>query len=131
MLFGDTVDHDIHKRAVTDEVGREFVEIIGENANVLLDDGARRGVVFLCGMSGGNHIAISQVKPGSSNDDFSWFLRRALILVVLQDADCGLFRAQKRVLLIGVGSALSGAASIVMPAHAVNMNSREKCEEMR
>ena len=65
---------------------------------MLLDDGPRRGVVFLCGMSGGNHIAISQVKPGSSNDDFPWFLRRTLILVVLQDADCGLFRTQKRVL---------------------------------
>ena len=78
MLFGDTVDHDIHKRAVTDEVGREFVEIIGENANVLLDDGARRGVVFLRGVSGGNHVAIPQVKPGSPDDDFSRFLRRAL-----------------------------------------------------
>jgi hypothetical protein len=92
MLFGDTVDYDIHECAVTDEVSRELIEISGENANVLLDDGARRGVVFLRGVSCGNHIAISQMKPGSSDDDFPRFLRRALILGVLQDADRGLFR---------------------------------------
>ena len=98
MLFGDAVDHDIHERAVTDEVGREFVEIRGENVDVLLDDGASRGGVFLRGVSRGDHIAISQMKPGSPDDDFPWFLRRALILGVLQNADRGLFGAQKRVL---------------------------------
>ena len=74
------------------------MEISSENANVLLDDGASRGVVFLRGVSGGNHVTILQVKPGSSDDDFPWLLRRALILGVLQDADCRLFRTQKRFL---------------------------------
>ena len=98
MLFGNSVDHDIHERAVSDEVSREFVEIIGEHAHVLLDDGASRGVVFLRGVSCGNHVAILQVKAGSSDDDFPGFLRRALILGVLQDADRGLLRTQKRFL---------------------------------
>ena len=95
MRFGDTVDHDIHERAVTDEVGREFMEISGEDANMLLDNSAGRGVVFLRSVSGGNDVAIPQVKPGSSDDDLPWFLRRALILGILQDADRGLFRTQK------------------------------------
>ncbi len=34
MRLGDTVDHDIHERAVTDEVGRELMEIVGEDANM-------------------------------------------------------------------------------------------------
>ena len=92
MLFGDTVDHDIHERAVTDEVSRELIEIRGENANVLLDNGPRREVEFLCRVPRSNHVAISQVKSGSPDDDFSRFLRRALILIIFQDADCGLFR---------------------------------------
>ncbi len=71
MRFGDTVDHDVHERAVTDEVGRELMEIGGEDADMLLDDSAGRGVVFLRGVSGGNHVAIAQVKAGSSDDEFS------------------------------------------------------------
>ena len=89
MRFGDTVKHDIHERAVTDEVGGEFMEIGGENANVLLDDRPRRWVVFLRGVSCSNHVAISQVKPGSPDGDPPRFLRSALILGVFQDADRG------------------------------------------
>ena len=115
MRFGDTVDHDIHKRAVTHEVGRKFIEIRCEHANMLLDNSARRRVVLLRGVSGGNHVAISQMKPGSSDDDFPGFFRRALILGVLQDADCGFFARRNVSWLSDVYSALSGAANIVTP----------------
>jgi len=91
MRFGDTVDHNIHERTVTDKIGRELMEIGGEDASMLLDDGAGREVVFLRSMSGGNDVAISQVNPRSSDDDFPRFLRCALILSVFQDADGGLF----------------------------------------
>ena len=98
MRFGDTVDHDVHEGAVTDEVGRELMEIGGEDADMLLDDSAGRGVVFLRGVSGGNHVTIAQVKAGSSDENFPRLLGRTLILGVLQDADRGLFRTQERFL---------------------------------
>ena len=90
--------YDIHERALTDKVSRKLIEIGGENANVLLDDGPHRGVVFFRCMSCGDHVTIPQVKPGSPDGDFPGFLRGALILGILQDADCGLFSMQKRIL---------------------------------
>jgi len=41
------IDDNIHDRAVFDGVSREFVEIGGENTNVLWDDGIRREIRLL------------------------------------------------------------------------------------
>jgi len=47
VRFSDAIDDNIHDRAVFDGISREFVEIGGENTNVLWEDETRREIRLL------------------------------------------------------------------------------------
>ena len=87
MGFCEAIDDDVHEGAVSDQVGREFVEIGGQDMNLFLNDGSSGDILFLCRMPGGDDVAVAQVKSGSADENLSRCVGGALILRVFENAD--------------------------------------------
>jgi hypothetical protein len=83
MALRNAIDDDIHIGAVSDQVGREFVEICGQDMDLLGNDGSRGDIVFFRCVPGGDDVTVAQMKSGSANEDFARLIRCPLVLRVL------------------------------------------------
>lgn len=90
MGFDDTIDDHIHEGAVSDQLGRKFVEICGQDVNVFGNHGSGGRIVFFCGVPGRDDVAVPQMEAGSADEDLAGTVRGALILGIFKDTDRGL-----------------------------------------
>ena len=100
------------------------MEIIREYADLFLNGRPCREIMFVCSMSSRHHIAISEVKSGSLDDDLAGFLRHSLVFCIRQDSHGYLFRSKKRVLAERRCFGASSRASIIVTTHTTGVNGR-------
>jgi hypothetical protein len=98
MLLDDSIHHDIHECTLAHEIGGKFMEIMRKEADLFLNNRSCREIMLFRGMSCRNHIAISQVKPSSTDGNFARLFRHSLVLSFRQDSHRYIFRSKKCVL---------------------------------